>query len=609
MEQVKDFLRLALKYRFWIAVGIASLLPIIGYFMASGAIADEEQKAKAEVESSLTAIKKFESNTRPVNASYKPLVEKEQVVLEKDVNGAWRRLYSRQAPLLTWPAVVEDRFMTWGRKWPENTQRNFVEQTIREYVETFDPYVQAVYQALNPFDPESGKGIIAAPPASMLLQPAVFDLANPPKLGEVWAAQERLWIQRTVLEVLAKVNEKAGAKDWLTAPVKQILELQVANDMAQDQQSLADGVALSAAEEILAPGEQSAAATTTSATTPAAMMGGGARGGLGLGAESAGGSGGMMGGRAASTEVKYLDTPNKDQVYIAPFYLSVYVRQDDIPELLIEFQNSPMDIQVLEIGITKPAPFSVQKPKKGDPMSFAGMGMMGGSGGMGRGMADMSQMMAGGYGGQMAGTMMSGRYGMSGGGGDIADMMRAQMGGGTGMRGMRGGAGAATPKRSGQDVRQENLRKREESAKAREKSKEKGKDDEEESQGSQVSDPYYDVVLVQIYGRASFYKTPPVEPTPVESPGAAPTDNASPTETAAAVVDPSTNVAPPAEMAPEATPAETLPAPSETPSVTPPSVPPTEPANLPESAPVIDPEAPGSASPADAPGPADGTSS
>ena len=65
----------------------------------------------------------------------------------------------------------------------------------------------------------------------------MFQTEKPPDLGKVWSAQERLWIQRTLLEVVAQVNK--NAKNWDTAIIKQIDELEVGNPIAQDQRSLA----------------------------------------------------------------------------------------------------------------------------------------------------------------------------------------------------------------------------------------------------------------------------------------------------------------------------------------------------------------------------------
>ena len=51
---------------------------------------------------------------------YEPIVDEKTEVLTKDVNTAWKTLYDRQAPLLTWPETVQERFQKWGRKWPED---------------------------------------------------------------------------------------------------------------------------------------------------------------------------------------------------------------------------------------------------------------------------------------------------------------------------------------------------------------------------------------------------------------------------------------------------------------------------------------------------------
>ena len=71
----------------------------------------------------------------------------------------------------------------------------------------------------------------------VLLRPAGFNMGKPPSYGKVWAAQQRLWIQGVVLDVINRVN--ADAKDWDSAPLKQITGLEVANPKAQDQRSAA----------------------------------------------------------------------------------------------------------------------------------------------------------------------------------------------------------------------------------------------------------------------------------------------------------------------------------------------------------------------------------
>ena len=121
--------------------------------------------------------------------------------MTRDVNTAWRTLYDRQAPLLTWPEGVQERFQTWGRQWPEKVSPKKVELAIVDYIEAYPAYVNMVYKTFNPFDYETGEGVVAAPSEGELLLPVQFSQDHLPDLGKIWAAQERLWIQRTVLEV------------------------------------------------------------------------------------------------------------------------------------------------------------------------------------------------------------------------------------------------------------------------------------------------------------------------------------------------------------------------------------------------------------------------
>ena len=507
MDQIKEFLNLALKYRFWIAIGVATLLPLIGYFLTAGSLQEEETRATTGIKSDFEAVKKYSSNPTPVNKEYQPLVKQETSILKRDVDTAWRKLYERQEPLLTWPEDVSKDFTTWGRAWPKELAPNVVRDTIMSYIETYEPYWRDVYKTFKPFDSETGEGIVAAPPAEVLLRPAGFDVNKPPTLGKVWNAQEKLWVQRTVLEVIAKVNEKAGAKDWLSATIKQILELEVANDKALDEKSVAQGTEFAELEEIEDPNAAPRAEEGAGGTANDLMA---AMGGRGPG--SAGAMGGGMGGTGGKLGepdvVKYITDAKATQVYIAPIYLKVYCEQSAIPNLITEFSNSPMNIQVKQVSIFKPSPNSVKRPKKGDKvlgMGGDGFGMMGDmmSGGYG-GMSpmSMSKMMggsgtSGGYGADMGGAYgAAGKGGMSGGYGT----------GGYGGAGMAGNQGAAT-KKQGVDVSQETLKKLKES---KEKSKESEKTTETDPEDDpSAPDPYFDIVEVRIWGHARFYKMPP----------------------------------------------------------------------------------------------------
>jgi hypothetical protein len=566
MDQVKEILRQAIKYRFWIAVGISALLPLIAYFSAAGSLQAETDTETKKIEQARDGVKPYVSGP-VVNKDYAPEVDKRTEVLKKDVNAAWKKLYDRQAPLLTWPDEVSERFITWGRRWPEGVDPALIADTINTYIKVYDVYVDNVYQSFRPFDYETGKGVVAAPDKQSLLQPKAFIETAPPDLTTVWEAQQRLWVQRTVLDAINQVNH--DAKDWDGATIKQIVSLQVASSAAQDQKSLAKGEVLEPAPAITDP---SAPAATTAAT-PAAAPAGAAAPAMGAGAygKSGGGmtdlmsgfgkmaGGGMMGGGGGQTVeepfqiIKPKNPTQLQQFQIVPVYVSVYIDQTRIPELIVGFQNSPMTIQVLDFEWQRPEG-RVKKPVMGDKAPQAMMGMMGGYPGMkGGGMSEMILGMGGG-GGMSSGMMMRGGYG-----GNMSEMMSGMRG--MGMPGGMGYGGGGTRRtlpereiRKGEDAREEVRKRIEEQAKKKKAQKKEGDETDEEAAGqskdaeekeqesaakkqesseSRLNDPYFNIIEVRLYGQARFYNTPPVEPAPPQSqaetaaaPPAAPAEDA-----------------------------------------------------------------------------------
>jgi hypothetical protein len=471
MDQLKEVLRQMIIYRFWISAGLAALLPMIGYFVAVGPIQAKADAEAAAIKSADADVKKYTSGDLP-NNQYKPIVAEKTEILTKDVDNSWRKLYQRQAPLLTWPSRVQDRFTKWGRQWPKDVDSGAVRFAIIDYINAYPAYVNQVYQSFRPFDSESGKGVVFAPPEAMLLRPAQFDLKELPDLGKVWAAQERLWIQRTLLDVVAQVN--GDAKTWDEAKLKQINALEVGTPIAQDQRSIAKGETLEEAAPINDPSKPVEAAAETSAgpmggAMPPGMMG-------------------MMGSSRATTApetVSYIHT-DSTQFKILPVKMDVLIEQDRIQDFLIALANSPMTIECNDFEMAKPEA-RVTKPEKGQQMA----GMMMGAGGM-AGMMGMGGMMAGGMTGFGGRSMMGGMMGMGG-------MMPGAMGTGA-MYGMGGGGGSVAKK--GVDKRSEDLAK-----KRKEEAKKVG-----ETKAVTLNDPYFNVVEVTIYGRARFFNPPPEAP-------------------------------------------------------------------------------------------------
>ncbi len=463
MDQLKVFLKQVVKYRFWITTTLAVLFVAIGYVVGSGPIIDATKKQTDTIEGSAKKVAGYTSPGIP-NRQYAPMVKEKTDVVSVDVVKAWEKLYGVQAPLLTWPDRVKDRFQAWGRKWPEDVDKGAVQAAIGDYVFEYEKAVDATYAKVNPWDYVEGKGIVVVPEKTAFLRPYVFDPANLPKLGKVWAAQERLWIQGTLLDAVAKIN--GSAKSWDSAVVKQINDLDIGSPTAQDQKSAAKGETVETAPSL--DPEGSAAPVDTS---PMAQM----MGGMG---------GSSSGGAQAEQEVYHLKT-DSTQYTVLPVRMVAMVDQNRLNEFLVGLENSPMAIQVTEFELVKPmAP--VAKPIKGDTAMNGMRGMEGGMMGLGRG-----------YGGAMGGyppgmmmnsAAMANEGGKMMGGGGYPGMMN--------MPGMMGGGATAKAKTGIDNRSKEAKKKRDDQAKAY-------------RDRARASDMYYDVVEVTVYGQARFYNPPP----------------------------------------------------------------------------------------------------
>ncbi len=519
MDQLKTFLRQCVKYRFWIAVGVSLFLPLIGYFVGSGTYNEATKKREGEIKSADTDVGKYTSANQP-NPDYKKVVDEKKEVLAKDVDSTQRKLYERQEPLLKWPDVVQDKFRTWGRKWPENIDRGQVQAAIYDYTVAYPEFVSRVYQTVKPWNPEDGTGIVFVPDEAILLKPAPFKLESPPELGKVWAEQERLWVVTALLDVVAKVNEDAGAKDWDGAWIKQVLDIDVGSASAQDQKSLAKGVLLDPAPPLVPEG--------TPVPDPAAAQAAGP-GGMG---------GGMMmgkgGGGGANDEVYYLKSDVPLPYKVLPIEMTVLVEQSRLSEFLVGLENSPMAIQVMEPEIAKPM-VPVVKPVYGETNS--GMGGMGGmemayGGGRGR------EMMGGMAGAQMRGGRNGGGNGMPS--SRMEDAMAGTMGG------QGYGRGNNTPKRGGTDLRSAPNKGEERQKKAKEAAQAK-------AAPKKNVDQYFNVIQVTVYGQARFYNTPAPIPPAEPSTSTATEPASTPTTPAAA---PASTPAPSGASTTPATPAQ-----------------------------------------------------
>ena len=196
--------------------------------------------AKTETDKIIKARERRQKYASPSipTKEYEPIVEEKTQILTKDVNIAWKILFDRQAPLLTWPEAVQERFRKWGRKWPTTTDPRKVTLAIVDYIDAYPatstwstrPSIRSTMRQAR----ESSSRL----PKDQLLQPAVFDprtSARPGKgMGRTGTA-----LDSADAAGGRRPGQQEREKLGFQRDHPPIVELEVGNPAAQDQRSLA----------------------------------------------------------------------------------------------------------------------------------------------------------------------------------------------------------------------------------------------------------------------------------------------------------------------------------------------------------------------------------
>ena len=301
----------------------------------------------------------------------------------------------------------------------------------------------------NIYDPDSQRvyGIVDWP------TPEIFTIVTwsgpSPYSGQIWYAQEEVWVYESLINVVRKINERVEATGPQNAAIKRIEAMLIGKNAAsivgspgilEPLGSLGGGGGMMGMDSMMGSSMMGGSPMGGS-SMGGSSMGGSSMGGSTMGSMS-GGMGGMsdmMGGgmssgpmseddtnshlkrfRYVGEDLKPLsdsDSPPFTEFNMMPVCLELIVDQRRIPEILVECANStmPIDIKLVRYNPAN----AVTGLLGGSAGGMGGMGsMMGGSGGMTGGPGPSGGMMSGSSGGMGAGMGgSSGRSGTMAGGG------------------------------------------------------------------------------------------------------------------------------------------------------------------------------------------------
>src|SRR5215831_2762762 len=201
MDKVKE----VLKYQFWILLGIALILPLVGWFMStSGLVSEAEARTKEliELDNSLKV------GPEDPNSDWSNRLEEVNKEQEKQKLIAWREVYNRQKEMMTWPTATQITDLSQIQDWQ-----------VSVYRQEYQNELKRVYKIVKPIEDDSSKGLLEFPEEQLPAPDQAWKTYRP-TIGQVAAAQEDLWLLSALLECIAAVNE--GANTPFEAPIRQI---------------------------------------------------------------------------------------------------------------------------------------------------------------------------------------------------------------------------------------------------------------------------------------------------------------------------------------------------------------------------------------------------
>lgn len=199
MQLDKDTL---LKHRFWILLGVVVPLIIIVLVLVPAIVGSATEKMKSDVENT----KKSLSLSDPKNPKWiDSLNEKDKKLADKR-DEVWNSAWLSQANLYTWPDDPELRQYT-GAYFGAPIDRH----ACGKYAGKLFNLDQArkIYDIVQPVNAR-GDGVVLVPRGPNIISTIPKFRSGEPPAEELWLAQEDLWVQRELLQVVRDANDSVA---------------------------------------------------------------------------------------------------------------------------------------------------------------------------------------------------------------------------------------------------------------------------------------------------------------------------------------------------------------------------------------------------------------
>ena len=369
-----------LKQKFWILLGMGLLMTFIGWWMATGTIAQAITERKTKIEAAESGIPKGDIPNDNWSKRLSEVNDKQDMSIKQTQLDLYQRQLNRmELP----PGLTKVEY--------QGTFQNPDRELFRD---AYADEVRKVWKMLNPIDVD-GTGVVKFSLNSMfkVMNQKPWILA-PPKSEIIWDVMEDLWLLEGLFQSIAEVNGGPQA-NRAEAVIHQIdrLELRGGGDKSASGSSGGSatfgsaGVGSGASESMMMGGMGGPSRVYPGAGDMAGGMGGGpgaaaslpvvsaefdpkeefgddgggsgagfGGGGGGFGGGGFGGGMGMLGGGGPGAEVaaekavkRYVSNEDRLPYKTRGFYISVKMDHRRIPQFLAELTANDKSVWPVEI--------------------------------------------------------------------------------------------------------------------------------------------------------------------------------------------------------------------------------------------------------------------
>ena len=201
-----------LKEHFWFLLALAVPLALVSLILlwvtSAGPIAAKEKTIK-DAEADLKRVQ----SSKPKHPRWLDALKKREdsaIVQQKKV---WEKNWKDQEKLMTWPASFRPEYLE------QLNQMYFGDDIPGESIRSAYPsnYQDQIRDIIDLAQPRNGSGQVMVQPHDswetlLRLMPESLDAwKNPPTSEDLWLAQEDLWVQRGLLQIVRDVNDAVAS--------------------------------------------------------------------------------------------------------------------------------------------------------------------------------------------------------------------------------------------------------------------------------------------------------------------------------------------------------------------------------------------------------------